>query len=81
MCSSSCPLLGGCTSTECAGKRRLEAVLLSFFKFTSFQPVQLESPLPLFHGKDVFAGMATGAGKSLCLFLAPLAIGEREPLA
>ena len=77
MCSSSCPLLGGCASTECAGKRRLEAALLSYFKFTSFRPGQLETLLPLLHGKDVFARMATGAGKSLWLFLAPLAIGER----
>ena len=70
MYSSSCPLLGGCASTECAGKR-------SYFKFTSFRPGQLETLLPLLHGKDAFARMATGARKSLCLFLAPLAIGER----
>ena len=77
MCSSSCPLLGGCANSKCAGKRKLEAALFSYFKFTSFHPGQLETLLPLMHGKDVFARMATGAGKSLCLFLAPLAKGER----
>ena len=29
--------------------------------------------LPLLHGHDVFVRMATGAGKSPCMFLAPLA--------
>ena len=44
---------------------------------TSFRPGQLEILLPLLHGKHVCARMATSAGKSLCLFLAPRAIGER----
>lgn len=32
--------------------------------------------MPLVHGRDVFTRMATGAGKSLCMYLAPLALGE-----
>ena len=38
----------------------------------SFCPGQLESTLPAMHHKDVFVRMATGSGKSLCMFLVPL---------
>ena len=54
----------------------MEAALQKYFKFKSFWPGQLDALLPLVHGRDVFVRMATGAGKSLCLFLAPLAIGN-----
>ena len=37
---------------------------------------QLEAVLPVLHGHDVFVRMATGAVKSLCMFLAPLAAQE-----
>ena len=39
----------------------------------SFRPGQLEVLLP---GKDVFARMATGAGKSLCFYLVPLSLSS-----
>ena len=66
----------GISAAECVGRRSLEAALLKYFKYTSFRPGQLNALLPLVHGRDVFVRMATGAGKSLCMFLAPLAIGE-----
>ena len=31
--------------------------------------------MPVLHGKDVLVKMATGAGKSLCIYLVPLAVG------
>ena len=78
-CSQTCPLAKGeCVyaDVECSGKVRLERALQKFFKFDVFRPGQLESLLPLVHGRDVFTRMATGAGKSLCMYLAPLALGE-----
>ena len=41
--------------------------------FRDFRPGQL---LSILHGNDVFVRMATGSGKSLCMFLPPLVHGE-----
>ena len=49
---------------------------LQRFGLSSFRPGQLESVLPALHGYDVFVKMATGAGKSLCMFLVPLAYSD-----
>lgn len=79
MCSKSCPLAKGehlDDNIECLGKSRLTEALQKYFKFEAFRPGQLEALLPLVHGQDVFVRMATGAGKSLCMFLAPLALGD-----
>ena len=79
MCDSTCPLAmsrGDPASVVCQRRERLMTALQKYFKYSSFRPGQLETLLPLIHGRDVFARMATGAGKSLCMFLAPLAIGE-----
>ena len=40
---------------------------------TVFRPGQLEAALAILHGQDVLVRMATGSGKSLCMFLGPLA--------
>lgn len=63
-------------SPQCLSRKKLEDALLKYFKHTTFRPGQLEALLPVMHGKDVFVRMATGAGKSLCMFLAPLAVSE-----
>ena len=79
LCCSSCPLAKGesdASGIECVGRSRLKAALHEYFKFPSFRPGQLDALLPLVHGRDVFVRMATGAGKSLCMFLAPLSMGE-----
>ena len=78
-CSKSCPLAKGdhtAESVQCSGKLRLTVSLQQHFKFDTFRPGQLEALLPLMHGQDVFVRMATGAGKSLCMFLAPLALSD-----
>ena len=36
-------------------------------------PGQLEALLAVFHGRDVFMQMHTGGGKSLCMYIVPLA--------
>ena len=78
VCCSSCPFAKGecnAPSVECVW-RKLKAALQKYFELKSFRPGQLDALLPLVHGRDVFVRMAAGAGKSLCLFLAPLAIGN-----
>jgi ATP-dependent DNA helicase RecQ len=47
-------------------------MLRKYFGFSSFRPGQMEASLAALHGKDVFVRMATGSGKSLCMFLSPL---------
>ena len=50
----------------------------SFFKFAELRPGQLEATLAVLHNKDVFVRMATGVGKSLCMFLPPLAANDNS---
>ena len=68
----------GCSGggLHCQARLRLEHALKRFYKFTGFRPGQLEAMLPVLHCKDVFVRMATGSGKSLCMFLPPLAISD-----
>ncbi len=61
---------------QCPAKDKLCEALPKYFKYTSFRPGQLDALLPVLHGYDVFVRMATGAGKSLCMFLAPLCLGD-----
>ena len=48
---------------------RLHEALQNYYGFAGFRPGQLEVLLALVHGRDVFARMATGAGKTLVFFL------------
>ena len=60
----------------CVGHRKLKEALHGHFKFSTFRPGQLEALLPVAHGRDVFVRMPTGGGKSLCMFLVPLAVNK-----
>ena len=61
---------------QCPARIKLYATLRRFFKFAEFRPGQLEAALAVLHRKDVFVHMATGSGKSLCIFLPPLATND-----
>ena len=67
---------GGEEDDACDVKAKLYSALRSYFKFTEFRQGQLESLVPILHGKDAFVRLATGSGKSLCMFLAPLASSD-----
>ena len=78
-CTQNCPVaeLNGQSEREmesCAAYYKAKTALVKFFRFNSFRPGQLAALLPVLHGKDVFTKMATGAGKSLCFLLVPLAV-------
>ena len=60
------------SSTQCLA--RLKATMQSHFGYSDFRPGQLEALLPVVHGRDVFVRMPTGGGKTLCMFLPPLAM-------
>ena len=71
-----CPLAGGnlsAPSEGCVAYSILSTTLHHHFGFSSFKAGQLEAPLPALHGKDTYIRMATGGGKGLCMYLAPLA--------
>ena len=61
---------------ECCVYDRIHCQL-SRFGFSDFRPGQLEAVLSILHGNDVFVRVATGCGKSLCMFLPPLVHGEK----
>ena len=63
-------------STTCIALERAYRTLQSVFQHSIFRPGQLESVLPALHGRDVFVRMANGAGKSLAMFLVPLAYSD-----
>ena len=66
----------GDLAETCCVTDKLQDALHKYFSYSNFRDGQLEALLPLLHGRDVFVHMATGSGKSLCMFLGPLAINE-----
>lgn len=74
MCADPQVLICGCGGDEsCTCKSKLQDALRKYFGFSCFRPGQMEASLSVLHRKDVFVRMATGSGKSLCMFLGPLA--------
>lgn len=66
-----------CKGVRCCCQSRLQEVLQKYFSFSSFRPGQMEASRSVLHGKDVFVRMATGSGKTLCMFLGPLAKSDK----
>ena len=64
-----------CPSQQCTAAAQLKLVLSEIFNHQDFLPGQLEALLPIAHGKDVFVHMRTGGGKSICMYIIPLAHG------
>ena len=48
----------------------------SYFHQTSFRPGQLEAMLSVMHEEDVLVKMPTGGGKTMCMFVPPLATSD-----
>lgn len=71
--SALCSISGCVGDGQCPARIQLYTTLRRFFKFAEFKPGQLEATMAVLHRKDVFVRMATGSGKSLCMFLPPLA--------
>ena len=74
-----CPVVGDLSCEEgsqCRVKAALKTALQTVFKYDDFRPGQLAATVAAIHGRDVFVRMATGAGKSLCLFLDPYSVSD-----
>ena len=69
--------LSGEDKLRCMAVEKATAVLQNTFGHSSFRPGQLEAVVGALHGRDVFARMATGAGKSLPMFVVPLSYSAK----
>ena len=73
LCSASGCWVDNSPSAHCTAEARIRCVLNSTFQHQNFLPGQLDAVLPV---ADVFVHMRTGGGKSLCMYLVPLALGD-----
>lgn len=79
ICLNTCPFAKQISTVStpnedsCAALAKLQPAVCSYFHHDSFRPGQLEAMLPVMHGNDVFVKMPTGGGKTLYMFLPPLA--------
>ena len=72
LCSSDCPVWSnGRPAQQCAAQLKLKSTLRDVFDHECFHPGQLEAVLAFAHA---FVRIATGGGKSMCMYLVPLAI-------
>ena len=55
---------------------KLLPAMQSYFHHDSFRPGQLEAMFPVMHGHDVLVKMPTGGGKTMCMFVPPLATSD-----
>ena len=68
--------MSSCIKNAAVLKTQLYTTLERVFGHSEFRPGQLDAAVNAMHGRDVFVQMCTGAGKTLCMFLPPLAMSE-----
>jgi len=64
------------TAVHCETYTKATEALQAYFKFNDFRCSQLDALLLVPIGENTFVRMARNTGKSLCMFLAPLAVSS-----
>ena len=79
LCRQTCPYARGTPAKRglvcrdvCKVYDRLSSALQKYFGYQNFRPGQETAVLSILHGHDTFVRMATGSGKSICMFLPAL---------
>ena len=60
----------------CQAYPKLLPALRQYFGYKEFRPGHVDAIQSVLHGHDVFVRVATGAGKSMCMYLPPLVYGK-----
>ena len=78
LCSRDCPFVCGqevdLTAVHCEAYTKATEALQAYFKLMIFDAASWMPCHRSSMGEDTFVRMATNTGKSLCMFLAPLAV-------